>query len=144
MNAKQRTTVVLVILINLAVTGCGPGQLFGPTSVPPTVTLPPGPPCFGLVQADRLPDWAGGLAFGEKHSLPTGFTDLTSVVGCEVEGGVILINEDGHFFNAYVNDCVNFESSDIPPKELRPASDDPWICIQPAGDGGTLIKPRKG
>jgi hypothetical protein len=136
-------------LIVLLLTGCGgapvePTSTSTPLPVPPTATLSAGPPCFGLIQADKLPDWAGGLAFGEMHSSDGSFTDLTSVVGCKVEGGVILINEDGRFFSAYIDDCENFESSDIPPEELRPASDDPWICNQPTGDGGIQFMQRKG
>jgi hypothetical protein len=39
MNARQRIIVVLVLLLSLVVSGCGPGQVFGPTLTPtPTFT----------------------------------------------------------------------------------------------------------
>jgi len=138
----------VLLLLSLLV-GCGDGDEAAKVSTADetaatTATLSASPPCFGLVQADKLPDWAGGLAFGEIHSFGGGSTDLRSVVGCEVEGGVIVINEDGRFFHAYVDDCECFESSDIPPQELRPAGDDRWICFQPTGDGGIGIMQREG
>jgi len=44
MNTSQRITVVLVLLTSLVFSGCGPGQLFGPTITPtPTQTLTPTP-----------------------------------------------------------------------------------------------------
>lgn len=109
-----------------------------------TATLSAGAPCFGLIQADKLPDWAGSLAFGKKHSLGgNNFVDLTSMVGCKVEGGVILI-EDGRFVQAYVNDCKSLKSSNISPQELRPGSGDSWVCVQPTGDGGIQFVQREG
>jgi hypothetical protein len=111
-----------------------------PTLVPPTAP-PPVPPCFRLVQVDKLPDWFGGLAFGEKHSIGGGVWDLTSMVGCEVEGGVIAINRDGRLFMAYVDDCASFHSSDIP-QELRPAVAERWVCVELTGDGEMQFIPR--
>jgi hypothetical protein len=40
MNIKQRTFAILVLITSLVMSGCGPGQLFGPTLTP---TLPPTP-----------------------------------------------------------------------------------------------------
>ncbi len=114
------------------------------TTLPVATTLPIGPPCFGLVQVDKLPDWAGGLAFGERHNLPGGFVDLRSAVGCEVEGGVLNVVEDGRFTVAYVESCDSFDSSDIPSQELRPEADQGWICQEPTGDGGMRLTVRKG
>ena len=39
MNTNSRITVVFVMLISFVVTGCGPGQLFGPTLTPTPTPL---------------------------------------------------------------------------------------------------------
>lgn len=42
MNKKHRTIVILVLMMSLLISSCGPGQLFGPTITPsPTYTLTP-------------------------------------------------------------------------------------------------------
>jgi hypothetical protein len=42
MNKKQRIALLLVLITSLVISGCGPGQLFGPTITPtPTQTLSP-------------------------------------------------------------------------------------------------------
>jgi hypothetical protein len=44
MNTNQRTVIVLVLLTILMISGCGSGQLFGPTPTPtPTLTITPKP-----------------------------------------------------------------------------------------------------
>lgn len=44
MYKKQRLAMVLVLLMSLVISGCGPGQLFGPTPTPtPTLTPTPTP-----------------------------------------------------------------------------------------------------
>ncbi len=40
MNTKQRTTMILVILLSLALSSCAPGQLFGPTAMPTLTSTP--------------------------------------------------------------------------------------------------------
>jgi len=113
-----------------------------------STTLPAGPPCFGLVQDASLPDWAGGHAFGEYHDLGGGsFVDLTSLAGCEIEGGVLKVNVEIarlSAIGAYVEDCDGFESIDIPPQELQPAADERWICYAPGEDGGMVMVQREG
>jgi hypothetical protein len=43
-NAKQRTIIVCLLAVSLLLSGCGPGQLLGPTLTPtPTPTLTPTP-----------------------------------------------------------------------------------------------------
>jgi hypothetical protein len=52
MNIKQHVIAILVLVTSLIISGCGPGQLFGPTvtpiptstPVPPTATFTPIPP----------------------------------------------------------------------------------------------------
>ena len=39
MKTKQRIAVVLVLLMSLVISGCGPGQLFGPTLTPTPTPL---------------------------------------------------------------------------------------------------------
>ena len=145
----------LFVLALMAIPGCDAGEggdvaevsLAGETAVVST-TLPAEWPCFGLAQGAALPDWAGGLAFGEYHDLGGGsFVDLTSLVGCEIEEGVLTVNEeteDRLFGGAYVEDCDGFQSSDIPPEELRPAVDDRWICREPLEGGGLGFTQREG
>lgn len=141
---QRKRLLALTVFLAAVVVSAGCGSSDGDEAAT-TDTLPAGPPCFGLVQADKLPDWAGGLAFGESHSLGGGnFVDLTSTVGCEIEEGVLRINKDGRFIQAFVDDCESFESSDIPAQELRPAGDDRWTCSQPAEGGGMLIMQREG
>ncbi|MGD0174961.1 MAG: hypothetical protein ABSC61_11145 [Anaerolineales bacterium] len=39
MNTKQRTTALLILVMSLVISGCGPGKLFGPALTPtPTIT----------------------------------------------------------------------------------------------------------
>jgi hypothetical protein len=42
MNTNQRSLAILVLVVSLAISGCGPGQSFGPT-LTPTPTLVPVP-----------------------------------------------------------------------------------------------------
>jgi hypothetical protein len=42
MNTKQRASMILVLLLSLVISGCAPGQIFGPT-VTPTPTNTPTP-----------------------------------------------------------------------------------------------------
>jgi hypothetical protein len=52
MNTKQRTLTILILVTSLVMSGCGQGQLFGPTitptatytPIPPTSTVTPVPP----------------------------------------------------------------------------------------------------
>ncbi len=72
---------------------------------------------------------------------------MSSLVGCEIEEGVLTVNEEGDdrlFGSAYVEDCDGFQSSDIPSEELRPAADDRWICREPLDDGGMAFTQREG
>lgn len=146
-------TIVVPITLALLIAACGGAD--GGDEVSPTdgieatsTKAPAGAPCFGLAQVATLPDWAGGLAFGERHDLAGGsFVDLTSRVGCEIERGVVTVNkesEDRLFGSVYVEDCDGFESSDIPPQELRPAADDRWICYEPSEEGGLRLTQREG
>ena len=40
MNIKQRTVMIFVLLLSLAISSCAPGQIFGPTATP-TMTATP-------------------------------------------------------------------------------------------------------
>lgn len=149
---SRRVFVPLFVLGLMAIPGCDSGDvaevtLAGETAAVST-TLPSEWPCFGLAQVGALPDWAGGLAFGEYHDFGGGsFVDLRSLVGCEIEEGVLTVNEEGRerlFGSAYVEDCDGFQSSDIPPEELRPAVDDGWVCHQPVEGGGLAFRQREG
>ena len=40
MNTKQRTTMILVLLLSLVISSCAPGQIFGPTAAPTLTSTP--------------------------------------------------------------------------------------------------------
>ncbi len=40
MNTKQRTAMIFVLLLSLAISSCAPGQLFGPTITPTPTNTP--------------------------------------------------------------------------------------------------------
>ena len=61
MNTKQRMTVVLVLALSWIVSGCAPGQIFGPT-VTPTPTSTPNTACTRLVGMCRQ----NGFTLGSK------------------------------------------------------------------------------
>lgn len=140
-------TAVAVVLAVFLMAGCGgdDGQSDGQsdgvsdsasqTTIDETTTgdtEADGPPCFGLEQVEELPAWAGTV-------------DFTVVVGCQFDGGVLLVNEElGRAIGAYVDDCGSFQASDIRP-ELRPGAEDNWVCHQPTPDGdAAIIVPRQG
>ncbi len=138
-STKSFRQIYVLTLIVLLLVGCS-GSQPEPTAThtpEPTATLPPQPPCYGLTQANSLPEWAGGLAFGEKHTFGLGeFTDLTNMTGCEVEGGVIAMhNENGKFLLAYVDNCDSFELNILPGLPIPTQVGDSWICNMPTTDG---------
>lgn len=142
----MRALGLVVLILGLALGGCGGDTTASTTSS--TTTLPPGPPCFGLPDADTLPDWAGSLEIGVRHEQGSGFTDLTDTVGCAVEQGVVLIRaEDGFVRQAYVDNCVEFEADSIPVAELRPPAGENWTCRMPVvsdGEPAILIQMKQG
>ena len=104
------------------------------TTTTTATTLPPGPPCFGLVQADELPEGSASVV----QDLAEWALEPEPSVGCEVESGVLKVRQDGSgFVIAIVDDCDSFESGDIPPPELQPAVDQSWVCweIEVTPDG---------
>ncbi len=144
LRRKQLLVAVLAAVIGLVGVACGDDA--GDDASGGTTSAPAGPPCFGLARVDALPEWADGLSFGERHEFNGGFTDLSGRVGCEVDEGVLSVDEEspsGMGLQAYVDGCDTFESSDIPPEELRPAPDDAWICFAPGGEPGTQVIAQK-
>jgi len=144
------TVRTLLVVIALAVTaGCGgEGDEAASSAVDPaattlveeaaavTTTLPAGPPCFGLVQVDQLPEgWAVLLNFDVADWMPD--------VGCEIEAGVLRVSEDGHFRSAFVDACASFESTDIPSEDLWPASNQRWVCHE-VGEASLSFTQREG
>ena len=146
MQRARSGALALVIAALVLSAGCGGGEdetaTTATTEAATTTTHPAEPPCYGLAEVDILPEWIGSLAFGEAHNIGTGSSlDLRGMVGCEVDGGVLVVTEAGVFEDAYMENCVDFEGTDIPMEELRPPTDKFWACIQPAGDG-LLYVPR--
>jgi hypothetical protein len=78
MNTKQRITVILILVMNLVMSGCGPGQMFGPTMTPtatltPTPTFTPTPVC-----STENGEWTGeGVSFKVNDCT---ISDLTVLV----------------------------------------------------------------
>ena len=145
--SKWMRSAVFVVVVAVIATACGSdgdgaGSDTEPTAAAVTTVLVSAP-CFGLEQVDKLPEWIGGLAFGESHSISGGNTiDLVSKVGCQIEGGVLVVSEAGVFDEAYAEVCIGFEGDDIPRPELRPAPDKLWGCTQPGEDGTFLWVPH--
>jgi len=96
------------------------------TATTPTTPRPVGPPCYGLVQVDKPPDWAGGFGLGS----------FASNVGCEIDGGVLLVSKGGvpQGF-AYLDDCDRPESGGIPDELSLTLDGEIVTCVEPAGDG---------
>ena len=59
MNTRQQATAILVLVMGLVISGCGPGQLLGPTPtptpIPPTLAPTPIPPTPTLVPPTATP-----------------------------------------------------------------------------------------
>jgi hypothetical protein len=121
--------LTLLAVATLVMTGCGDDA---ENEAANETTLPPGPPCFGLVQVYNVPDWAGGLALGERHDVGDSVFDLTATVGCAIDQGMVVVR-GGSVASAFVDDCDGFDSDDIPPQELRPPADRHWGCLQDIG-----------
>ena len=124
-----------VLLVVCLAGGCGGDDetaTTATTGATTTTQAPAQPPCYGLPEADTLPEWMGSLAFGESHNVGTGSSiDLRGMVGCAVDDGVLV-----------VQGCPG--DRDHPQPQERIPDQDPldFLSVQgqePKGDGRVTI-----
>jgi len=73
MNIRQRTLAILILATSLAASGCGPGQLFGPT-VTPSATPTPAPTATPLATPTSTPVPVGAVLEANGFTLSVGQT----------------------------------------------------------------------
>lgn len=114
MNAKQQSAIVFILTLSLLISGCGPGQLLGPTITPtltqtltPTATLTPTPTATLTSTATSTPTIAPTNTPSLTPTLPIDIPKPQAgkaiVIGQVLKGGIPASNMQVRLCSVFSN-----------------------------------------
>ena len=131
MNTKQQSIVICFLAISMLVSGCGPGQLLGPTVTPTaTATLTPTPTTArfeGTIYFSGEPFAGATVSLGDPSKVSDDPEHTITEVTTNAEGSYSLVVDPGAYTLGVI---LEFSESDYPCETESASIPMVWIPIE--------------